>query len=140
MKSLLLFLTPLFLLIMGCSSSENTVSKENIQIINAEYKQWSKPPAGNSDVPERGTDLSVTISSWPSDFIPTHIIYNNRKSLSATITDTVDGNVVITGRIIRSSSKLAETSESVMMNDRLVFSDSDGNTSYVPIENWERNQ
>ncbi|MEL7833173.1 hypothetical protein [Fodinibius sp. Rm-B-1B1-1] len=135
----MLFITPILLFSSGCSSTENTVSNQNIQILNATYDNWSRSPIGSSDVPEVGTDLSVTVKNWSSDFTPQHIIFNNRKSLSATISDTLDNNIIITGRIIRTSSKLPKTSDSTEKSDRLVFSDSDGNTNHVLIEDWQRN-
>ncbi len=121
----------------GCSSSENTVSKGNIQIVNAKFSEWSEPPAGNSDVPERGADLTITVQDWSSEYTPEHIIYNNRKSLSAAVTDTVNGNPIITGRIIRASSRLAEISETVSKSDRLVYSNQEGEQFYIEINNWE---
>lgn len=136
MKVILLFITPLFLLSVGCSSSKNASNKENIEIVNAKFNNWSEPPSANSDVPERGTDLTVTVKNWPDDFAPEYIIYKERKSLSATISDTVDGNPVISGRIVRSSSKLTETSETVSESDRLVYNDDQGEQEYIEIEEW----
>lgn len=137
MKTILIFITPLFLLSVGCSSSKNTGSKGNIQIVNAQFEHWSEPPSGNSDVPERGTDLSITIKNWSSDFTPEYIIYDSHKSLSAAITDTVDGHLLITGRIVRSSSKLAETSETVNESNGLVYKDSNEDQQHIEIADWE---
>lgn len=125
------------MLSVGCSSSENTVSNENIQIINAQFEHWSESPSGSGDVPERGTDLSITVKDWPDDFTPEYIIYDSHKSLSAAITDTVDGNLLITGRIVRSSSKLAETSETVNESNRLVYTDSNEDQQHIEIADWE---
>ncbi len=137
MKYLIIFCTPLLAIFMGCSSSENTASNDNIQIISAKVNEWSEPPAQNSDVPERGADLSITVDDWPSNYTPSHIIYNKRKSLSAGVTDTVDGHPIITGRIIRSSYRLPKTSETVSKSNRLVYSNQEGEQFYIEIANWE---
>lgn len=133
----LLFVIPLLILSLGCSSSENTAHKGNIQIVTATYSEWSDSPPPNSDVPERGTDLNITVQSWPTDNTPEYIIYNNRKSLSATVSDSIDGNINIRGRIIRASSRLAEISETVSKSDRLVYSNQKGEQFYIEINNWE---
>lgn len=122
---------------MGCSSTENTASEKNIQIITAKFKHWSQPPIGNTDVPERGTDLAIVVKNWQEDFAPEYIIYNKRKSISASIKDTNDGNPVVSGKIIRASSKLPETSETVNESDRLVYIDGEGVQHFIEIKNWE---
>ena len=91
----------------------------------------------SSEVPEVGTDLKLTVKNWASEYNPEYIIYNNRKSLSASVSDTVEGNMVITGKIIRSSSKLPKTSETVSQSDRLVYSNREGEQSYIEITGWE---
>ena len=92
---------------------------------------------GSSDVPEVGTDLKITVENWSNQFIPEYIIYNNRKSLSATISDSANGNKIISGKIIRSSSKLPKTSETVSQSDRLVYSNQEGEQLFIEITNWE---
>jgi hypothetical protein len=92
---------------------------------------------GGSDVPEVGTDLKVTLKGWASEYSADYIIYNNRKSLSASVSDTAEGNIVITAKIIRASSKLPKTSETVSQSDRLVYSNREGEQSYIEITDWE---
>lgn len=133
----LLFVIPFLILSLGCSAPENTASKGNIQIANANISEWSEPPPPNSDVPERGADLTITVQRWSTEYTPEHIIYNNRKSLSATVSDTIDGNIKITGRIVRASSRLAKISETVSKSDRLVYSNQEGKQFYIEITNWE---
>jgi len=137
MKVTTLLLTSLFLFSFGCSSTENTASKGNIQILNATYDNWSRAPMGSSDVPEVGTNLTITVENWSNQFTPEYIIYNNRKSLSATISDSANGNKIISGKIIRSSSKLPKTSETVSQSDRLVYSNQEGEQLFIEITNWE---
>ncbi len=137
MKIIFIVFTSFLLACSGCSSSENTASQENIQIVTATFDHWSEPPSGNSEVPERGTNLSLTIKNWPDNLSPDYIIYKNRKSLSATIADTINGHAVITGKIIRSSARLPKTSETVSKSDRLVYSTTDGEKAYIEIANWE---
>lgn len=137
MKIIFIVLTSFLVACSGCSSSENTASKENIQIVSATFDHWSEPPSGNSNVPERGTNLTLTIKNWPDNLSPDYIIYENRKSLSATITDTVNGHSVITGKIIRSSARLPKTSETVSKSNRLVYSTNNGGKAYIEIKNWE---
>ena len=137
MKFITVLLTSLFLFSFGCSSTENTASNGNIQILNASYDSWSRSPMGSSDVPEVGTDLKITVKNWSSKYTPEHIIYNNRKSLSATVSDTIEGNTVIFGKIIRSSSKLPKTSETVSKSDRFVYSNQEGEEFYIEITSWD---
>ena len=137
MKFIILFTTSIFLFSSGCSSTENTASNEHIQVLNATYNNWSHPPVGNSDLPEVGTDLTVTVKNWPSDFTPEYIIYNNRKSLSASVSDSTDENKTISGKIIRSSSKLPKTSETVSQSDRLVYINEDGEEKNIEISDWK---
>lgn len=137
MKVITLLLTLLFLLSFGCSSTENTASNANIQILNATYDNWSRSPMGSSDVPEVGTDLKITVENWSNQYTPEYIIYNNRRSLSATISDSANGNKIISGKIIRSSSKLPKTSETVSQSNRLVYSNQEGKEFYIEITDWE---
>lgn len=126
------------LLLIGCSSSQNTTGKDNIQVINALFKHWSHPPSAGSDIPERGTDLSVTMKSWPEDYTPEYLVFNSRKSLPAEIARNSDTTWVITARIIRSSDMLNEKSESMDVSDRLVYSNADGETGFIEIEDWQQ--
>lgn len=140
MKTAFLFLVTLTFFLVGCSSSENTASKENMKVVNASFSSWSEPPPSNSDIPERGIDLTLTIHNWPQGYKPKYIVYDKRKSLAASVADSNEKNVVITGRIIRTSSVLVETSESMEVSDRLVFTDSEGETGFIEIDNWQREQ
>lgn len=137
MKDLLLIITPLLLFLIGCSAQKNTISNGNIQIINATVDRWSDPPPPNSDIPERGADLSVTVEGWNDDFTPEYIIFNQRRTLSISVSDTVDNRSVISGRIIRSSSKLPNTSETVSKSDRFVYKDDNDELKYIEITEWE---
>lgn len=137
MKIIILFLTSIFLFSSGCSSTENTASDNNIQILNATYNNWSRSPVGGANVPEVGTDLSVTVKNWSSGFTAEYIIYNNRKSLSATISDSTDESTTLFGKIIRASSKLPETSKSVSESDRLVYTNQNGEEQYIEIKSWK---
>lgn len=92
---------------------------------------------GSSDLPEVGTNLKIMVQNWTASYTPEYIIYKNRKSIYAKITDSVNGKKIITGRIIRSSSKLPETSETVSQSDRLVYSNEDGEEAYIEIADWK---
>ncbi len=135
---LLLFLISFIVLWSGCSSSEDTVSKHNMQVISAIYEHWSEPPPPGSDVPERGTDIVVTVRNWPQGFTPDYIIHNKRRSLSTTIADSTQSETIISARIVRSSSILADPSESVAVSDRLVYSNADGEEKHVEIKEWKQ--
>lgn len=138
MKTILILLAPIIILWNGCSTSEDTVSKKNMQIINAIYEHWSEPPPLGSDIPEKGTDIVVTVRNWPSGFSPEYIVHNKRKSLSTTIADSTENKAVISARIVRASNILDEPSESVSVSDRLVYSTGDGEEKYLEIKNWKR--
>ncbi len=125
-------------LFKGCSSSQNTTGNDNMQVINTTFKHWSQPPSAGSDIPERGTDLSVTIKSWPEDHTPEYLVFNSRKSMPAEINQNSDSTWVITARIIRSSDMLNEKSEKMDVSNRLVYSDADGKAEFIEIEQWRR--
>lgn len=107
-----------------------------MQIVSAGYNKWSDPPTGNSDVPEKGIDLAVIVENWPDGAIPHYIVYGNRKSFKAEITDTTDLGVSISARIITSSSTLMQKSEKVEVSDRLVYESFEGETRFIEIEEW----
>lgn len=138
MKRTFIFLIVLTCFFAGCSSSQDTVSKKNMQIVDATFNQWSEPPRGGSDIPEKGLDLTVTVKGWPQGYEPSYIVYNGRKSLSATLADSSGNSVTLKGRIVRTSGVLVETSESVEVSDRLVFTNQDGDTGFIEIEKWQR--
>lgn len=137
MKDLLIIITPLLLFLIGCSAQKNTISNGNIQLINATVDRWSDPPPPNSDIPERGADLSITVEGWSNDYTPQYIIYNQRRTLSISVSDTVDNHSVISGRIVRSSSKLTNTSQTISESDRLVYRNEDDKLKYIEITEWE---
>lgn len=139
MKVVLILITS-FMFLKGCSSSENVTNKENMQVISATFKQWSDPPSPGSDIPERGTDLTITVQNWPEEFSPKSIVFNNRKSLSTVISDSMSDKVVITGRVIRMSGLLKEKSERVNLSDRLMFVNAEGETDFIEITNWKRDK
>lgn len=126
------------ILFAGCSTSQNTAGQNNMQVINATFKHWSHAPSVGSDIPERGTDLRVTIKSWPEYYSPEFIVFNSRKSMPAEITRKDDSIWVITARIIRSSDKLSERSEKMDVSNRLVYSDTNGEEEVLEIFNWQQ--
>jgi len=108
-----------------------------MQLINATYKHWSHPPSASSDIPERGTDLTITVRNWPEKYTPQYIVYNKWRSSSAQISQKSDSTMLITARIIRMSAMLQKKkSETVDLTDRLVFKDDDGNTQFIEIDSW----
>lgn len=137
MKTLFVSLLTFFLIFLGCSSSKET-SQNKIEVISAKYNKWSEPPLHNSDVPEKGVDLTVTVRNWTTKFKADHIIYQNRKSYKPRLADTTNNQGTIKARIITSSSIMQDNSESIDLSDRLVFTTPDGETGYIEIENWER--
>jgi len=138
MKITFIFLLlPLFLL-AGCSSPKYTISPQNMEVVSAKYQLWSEEPTAGSEIPERGIDLWVVIKNWPEDYEPDYIIFNQRKSVSGEISEQSGDTTVIKARIIQASSVLVETSETVDVSDRLVFTSAEGHKGYLPIEHWER--
>lgn len=104
-----------------------------MQVINATFEHWLHPPSAGSDVPERGTDLEVTLRSWPEDYTPEFLVFNSRRSFPVTMHE-FDTTLVITGRIIRSSGMLDEQSEPLDLSDRLVYINPKGETGFVEID------
>ncbi len=127
-----------FIFLYGCSSSKPATGSENMQVDRATFSQWSKPPPSGTDIPERGTDLSITLHNWPEGHRPNYVVYNYMKSYPAAIADSTDNSVTITARIIRTSGVIQDRSESLYLSDRLVFTTPEGETEFIEIENWER--
>lgn len=127
-----------FFLLQGCSSSQNTRNDDSMKVVYATYEKWSEPSPVGSDVPERGTDLTVSVQHWPDEFTPQYIIYEKRRSHGASIADTAGVTVFIKARIMKTSSVLQETAEGVDQSDRLVYTNAEGDTSFVEIEDWDR--
>lgn len=138
MKLALISLTSLYILLAGCSSSKDTMTEEKMKVVSATFEQWSDPPPAGSDIPERGTDLTITVRNWPQSYSPKYVVFNKRKSLSVSIADSSANQATIKARIVQASSMLAETSESINVSDRLVFTRGNGNTNYIEIESWQR--
>lgn len=135
---LTIFLLLSFFIAAGCASSR--MLDKQMEVVNATYKPWSEPPPSASDVPEKGTDLTVSVQHWPDDYTPQYIIYEHRRTHSARIANKAGVTVFIKGRIIRSSSVMRQTSEKVELSDRLVYTDAEGDTSFVEIEDWAREE
>lgn len=130
----------LFVAVISCSSTKHTTQKAKMQIVTAEYNKWSDPPKQNSDVPEKGVDLAVTVKNWPDSAAASSVIFNQQKSFKPKITQKTDSTVVINARIVITSSLLVNTSDDVTLSDRLVYDLEDGGTQFIEIENWTRMQ
>lgn len=135
MKVTFITLFSFVVFLVGCVPYQQTI-REDIEIVSAEFKHWSEAPIVQSDVRERGTDLSLAVKNWPSDAKPDYIIFRKRRSFPAEITDSTDVGVRIEARIILRSSVMAEVSERVEASDRLVFTTSDGKRQYIEIPEW----
>src|SRR5699024_12772714 len=98
MKKIFIPLFAILLWVGGCSHTKNTTQEGKKHISRAEYKKWTEPPIQNSDVPERGTDLIVTVEHLPQDATPAYIIYHNRKIHQPEITDSSDTGKLIPSR------------------------------------------
>ena len=135
-----IFFIPLMAIILfaGCASVKNTTQDGKMQISKATYKRWSEPPVQNSDVPEKGTDLSVEVKNWPAGASPAYIVYQKRKSFHPEITDSVEQKVTIEARIISASSVLVDRPGGTDVSDRLVYTTAKGDTSFIEIEEWDR--
>jgi hypothetical protein len=137
MKSPIIFLVAIFPLVISCSTTKYSAESNNMEIVEAVYDQWSKPPPASSDIPERGIDLTITVQNWPQSYDPAYLVYDNFQSYSASIADSSNNSVTITARIIRTSSVMVETSPQVDQSDRLVFENADGAKGYIEILNWQ---
>lgn len=137
MKSSFITIFSFVVILFGCSSYDRS-SVDDIEIVSAEFKHWSEAPPVQSDVRERGTDLQLIIKNWPEEAAPSYIIFRDKKSFPAEITDTTETGVKINARIIMQSAVLSETSQTINKSDRLVFTRSDGKTRFIEIEEWSR--
>ncbi|MCW9705500.1 hypothetical protein [Fodinibius salsisoli] len=129
-----------FFLLQGCSSSENMTDEESMKVVYATYKKWSEPSPVGSDVPERGTDLTLSVQHWPEEYTPQYIIYEKRQSHGAEIANKAGVTVFIEARIMKTSSVIQGTAEAVDLSDRLVYTNAEGDTSFVEIEEWNREE
>lgn len=140
MKTSIVSFILLLFAVVSCSTTKHTTQKSEMQIVTAKYNKWSDPPKQNSDVPEKGVDVAVTVKHWPDNATPSSVIYNQRKSLKPKMTQKTDSTVVINARIVIASSLLVNTSDDVALSDRLVYDLEDGGTQFIEIENWSRMQ
>jgi hypothetical protein len=109
-----------------------------MNVIRAEYELWSQAPRPGSDIPEKGIDLRIILEGWPKGYIPEYLIYNKLRSFNLSIAKRSANQIVITGRIIQSSGLVGETSASINLSNRLVFTDADGTEGYIKIQQWEK--
>lgn len=120
-----------------CSATNKSSDQKQIKVGKASYKNWTKPPLSTSDVPEKGTDLWITLEGWAKEAEPLHIIYNGRTSFPAEIVDSTANEITVKARIIISSSVLGEPSAKTSKTDRLVYRISDSTTSHIAIKSWK---
>lgn len=113
-------------------------TNHNIEVLEAVYNTWSQSPAQGSEIPERGVKLTITVRNWPQAYEPQYIVYNKRKSFKAAIADSSSTHTTIKASIIQASSMLAETSKSMDVSDRLVFSNANGDTRFIEITDWQQ--
>jgi len=137
MKTSFIILITFITFFSGCMQSKKASQNSDIEIVQATYEDWSEVSPVESDVREQGTDLELTVRNWPEGAVPEHIVFRNRKSFSAEITDTIDSEIKIEARIIRRSAVLSERSESVELSDRLVYTGSDGEPGFIEIDDWK---
>lgn len=137
MKITNIFLLSLLVLLAGCSWINTITENNEMTIVRAGYTNWSQAPE-RGDVPERGTDLAIIVKNWPEGATPQYIIYEKHQSLGAEITGDSELGTIINGRIVRSTTRLPQTSEEVDLSDRLVYTDANGNEQYIEIEEWTR--
>lgn len=138
MRVTFIFQISFFLLLMACSSSRKSANNEDMNVIRAEYELWNQAPQPGSDIPEKGLDLRITLEGWPKGHVPEYLIYNNLRSFNVSIAKRSANQIVITGRIIQSSGLVGETSASINLSNRLVFTDADGTERYIKIQQWEK--
>lgn len=138
MKATFIITSAFIFLISGCANTHQIPGSEEIEIVEAQFKHWSEAPVVDSDVRERGTDLKLTVQNWPEGVKPIHVIFRDKKSFPAEITDSTETGLQISARIVMRSAVLSETSETVDLSDRLVFCNEEGETGYVEIKEWGR--
>lgn len=138
MKSTNIFLLSFILLFAGCSLYEKVSNRNIMEIVNAGYNDWSEPPVRGGDVPEKGTDLAVIVKNWPEDATPEFIIHEKHRSLKASVNEKNNLGTVINARIVRASSVLQKTSEEIELSDRLVYTNAEGEVTFIKIEEWTR--
>ena len=138
MKTSIIILISFITFLSGCMQSKKTSHNNDIEIVKATVEDRNEISPAESDVMEQGTDLEIIVQNWPEGAVPEHIIFRNRKSFAAEITDTTDAGVKIEARIIRRSAVMSERSESVDLSDRLVYTGTDGKSDFIEIKEWDR--
>jgi len=134
MKKLLLCFS--LLIMTGCTSLRNMIKNNDPHIVQAGYHYWSESPVHGSTIPESGIDLSVIVKNWPNDATPSYIIYDHHASFRPTITDSSKSEVVMSARIVLTSSVLRSRSQHTDLSDRLVYETADGKTHDIKIDHW----
>jgi len=129
----LLFTTTL----LGCKSSQPPEESLSDQPFEVTVQHWFANPDADSNFTERGTDLIIKIENSDFSITPEYLIFSERKSFPPMITPSDDNSYQIEARIILESSRFMETSERVNQSSRLVFSNSDGEKTYILIRQWE---
>ncbi len=125
--------TLLLLTLASCASQNQvTLEADNYQAA-AEYRYWSTPVPGSTELEEKGIDLIITLHQWHEDYEPLYAVFDQRKSFLPVVTKHDNSTAVITARIILESHLIDEFSEKTELSDRLVYRRSDGSEHYFKI-------
>jgi len=142
MKSLFIFITYVLLFICSCASSNQPAQAENNLFIDSSFQHWYASAPGESDYTERGIDLRLELSPAGLKFEPLYIIFNERESFPVQVSkpnpEDNGGKLLIEARILLESTLFPDPSDHVLLSDRLVYRDGDGNLQYAEINSWQK--
>ena len=137
MKHKFIFVILIGSAMLSCKTTEPSNESTFEQPFNLTVQHWFAYPDSDSNFTERGTDITIYFHEDDLTMTPKYVIFNERKSFPPMITPTTDNIYQIEARIILESSLFQDISEKINQTDRIVFTDSDGETVYMEFREWE---
>ena len=122
---------------LSCKTTEPSNDSKLEQPFNLTVQHWFANPDSESNFTERGTDITIYFHEEDLTMTPEYVIFNERKSFPPMITPTADNIYQIEALIIMESSLFQDVSEKINQTDRIVFTDSDGETVYIEFREWK---
>lgn len=140
MKKHFISITLVLFIIGGCASGKQGIPPESKYILSGTYQFWFGSAPDEPDISERGIDIILDLRDNVSISDPLHLIFNERKSFSLSLTQSDDGESPnrIEATILLESSMFSEISERVRLSNRLVYRDSNGNEQYETFDDLHR--
>jgi len=140
MKNHFISITLVLFIIGSCASSNQGVPPDSGFILSGTYQYWLGSAPDEPENSERGIDIILDLRDNVSISDPMHLIFNERKSFSMSLTQSDDAESPnkVEATILLESSMFNEISERVQLSNRLVYRNRDGNEQYETFDDLER--